>query len=377
MAEPKTFEEFEDYMQKKSYLYPATSFILSRENYQYERGELTQHYFSRRAKIKRLWKEYKSAPSVECILAFTHYFNETYDALERFCASNQEMIKKPIDPKRYYYLKDLNKVEYTRHVVLEELLYFNGKEAADKFLDKLKECSGQDDDTLIENMISISKNMVMDSNERSVYAFTNHLNEKTNMYPIKETQQPYYDVTDFFEKSINPDKGCNLFSNTVKQNKKIYAFKGPAIHKWKKDEKMDLMRDDNGHGVFMMNLNDELIFWSVLCAPFSTPDFDEYVTPYYEDHDLRFIADTEILDVAEYYSKKHPKEYRRMQKGKDSCYYGIYLDEIEKIRELIKPADGEAVYFITGWSIDKTLEPFYKFHNNSKLASKNKEPVLF
>jgi hypothetical protein len=153
------------------------------------------------------------------------------------------------------------------------------------------------------------------------------------------------------------------------EGKRVYAFKGPAIHKWKKDEN-GLIEKDNKKD-FKIDLSDEIIFYSLLCSPYVS----DYIN-YYGTEDLRFIADTELLDIAEHYykpklktAKSHKKnKYQRKLDGKDDLYYGIFLDEVGSVRKLVKPGENEAVYFITSYQhkINTAVSYFCRMHNQLK-----------
>jgi hypothetical protein len=290
MGEPTTFEEFEDYIQKKSYLYPVVSTILKKDGEFYKNTTDDIAYQANRDNVGKLWEEYKSAPVVECIVGFKHYFVETVVAVEKFVGKNLQGIKTPIKIDNY------NKI------------------------------SKGDYDSCSETVLDF------DSGEVPLY------------------YQPYLEVTDLLEKSTDPKKGCKMFSDALQKGKAVYALKGPKIHKWTKDEKGHIIRDKCGD--FRMNLNDELIFWSVVCAPF-------YEIEDNKEYDLRFIADTEILDVAEDYKKKleelvdephnkdKRKKYQQICESKLPACYGVYIDEVNNVREILKPGEDEAVYFVT------------------------------
>jgi hypothetical protein len=296
MTEPKTFEEFESYVQKKAYLYPITSELLS-----WGKADNTEEFWYHREGIKRLWDRYKKSPTVECIIGFTHYLSETDRALKTFPKYNNKLIDSLMQRDKKGNILGMELYDVTT-------------------------CSVE--------------------SERNSF---------------------------ILRKSVDPKRGCKMFADALKGNKHhICAFKGPKIHKWKKDGKGDIMRDDNDNGDFRVDINDEVIFYSVICSPSNDPF---YKIRHGKTPDFRFIADTEILDIAEYYREKHPKEYRRMKSGKDSCCYGAYLDEVLEARKKTGAKDDEAVYFMTveadplgDYDMFYTADRFAEMYNEIKIG---------
>jgi hypothetical protein len=279
MVEPTTFEEFEDYVQKKSYLYPITSELLS-----WGKADNTEEFWYHRDGIKRLWDRYGKAPSIECIIGFGYYFVETMNAIE-------------------YVSKHSN----------FDLIAINLRTA--------------DVNGSTFNFPKYDRKQ-----------FPNLLDGGDIDYVMAE------DVTDYLTKSIDPKKGSKRLSSAIQEGKRIYALVGPPIHKWKKDENRNILRD--GHKDFMMDLSNELIFYSILCAQYTRPFYrgDEFESERFDssewnrafDENLKFIADTEVYDVLFYYKRKEKKRYDNMIDGKESTCYGIYVDELNKIREHFK-----------------------------------------
>jgi hypothetical protein len=313
MPEPKTFKEFESYVKRKAYLYPITSTLLKKGEF-YSNCTDDVAYETNRENIEKLWREYKSAPIVECVIGFKHYLAETVVSVEKFAEREaKSRIKEPVNYAAFIKLRDEVNAEYKKMGI-------------------------------------------------------------TDGANVGQACQIYHEVTNLLRKSTDPKKGCKMFSDALQRGKAVYAFKGPIIHKWKKDEKGHIMRD--GCGDFMMDLNDELIFYSVLCAPHYILFSDKVLKA-----DFRFIADTEVLDVAgdckkrleellnEPSSRDKRRRYRKIYESKLPACYGIYVDEIQKIRELLKPEENEAVYLITadkgsGEDADDVMSFFWCYYDS-------------
>jgi hypothetical protein len=134
-------------------------------------------------------------------------------------------------------------------------------------------------------------------------------------------QQQLYDVSDYLKESA---EGCRNFKTALEKGKRIYAFVGPRINKWKTDKDGKLILKNGGP---ILDLNDQIKAVSLVCAPYR----EEKYTP--GGLDLRFISDNEIL-------------VDDRKKGRRGIYNTV-RDEIEQVRETLKPANNQAVWYVT------------------------------
>jgi hypothetical protein len=332
MAEPTTFEEFEDYVQKKAYLYPITSELLS-----WGRTENTPEFQYHQENIQKLWDKHGKAPIVEGIIGFSYYMFKTMDAIDNFCKEIQ------YSQRKQYSLRKQKRFTYEPTPVSLYSVTFS-----------------EEDQKMFESMPT------------------------ENMYFKKfvdSTRSRGSKKKCLLKKSL---ESCSIFKKAKENNKRMYAIRGKPIHKWEYDEEGHIKHDKSGD--FMMKLSDELIFWSVLCAPYRDPsiEFEKGAK-----RDYRFIADTELLDVVDDYkskleelvgkdnkkSKTKREKYERVLNSTDPIPpYGIHLDEVLKVRKRMRIKEGEAVYYISaeldcleegvhGWSAQEIVEGFVTLHD--------------
>jgi hypothetical protein len=286
--------------------------------------------------------------------------------------SDKRSIKEVIPLDYYNRLQKMDDAEYKSHAVVTTLYKFTGSSDGNKVLNAIDKNIVETND-FWKTLSIVSKDFFSEDEASALaYAIKKQLEGKPG------DQQPLYDVTEHLKNSIDPKKGCRMFAEAIKEGKRVYAFKGPALHKWKKDEKGHIEKVIGKDGKFIdfkMDLNDALIFYSTLCTPYTDP-YDLSVM------DLRFIADTEVLDIAEDYKKRleelveekgkkardKRRKYEKRLSGEDSCCYGIHLNEVTAIREIVKPVEGEAVYFMTSSEkmAKKTINSFVYMHNEMK-----------
>jgi hypothetical protein len=375
MKQPKDFGEVEKLLLENDYakeLYPFTSELLTRG-----REEKTAEYCHHRAHVKKLWEQYKRMPTIECTIGFKHYFTKTAMAIDDFVQSNHQMIKEVVSETTYDHLKQMSKEEYRLSITNRHITASFEDDEAQKLFDALGKRAKNDDEYWFDGVLEESKKVIgEEKTERMRLAIEYEVSKAPTA-----GKQPFYDVTDMLGKSMSKG-GCKMFVDAYNEGKRVYAFVAPKLHKWKTDENGLILKDkDDNTGEFMMDVKkNELIFYSVLCAHYTDPLIRENM-------DLRFVADTEVLDVKEHYEKKSkelkengdPENKRescnkRLHSRKSMCY-GIYLNEIEEIRKKLSPGENEAVFLITANakgknSAYKTINSFVYLHNGLKNAAK-------
>jgi len=394
----QTFEEFKEEAKKRAYLCPTINAILNDQKthptIKLASGE--EKINLGESNLKKVWARYRLTPVVECILNFKNYFVQTYNAFENYCNNNDYIMKTPMHGIFFDEVSKKNKKEYIAWVVSNRTYnYLNKltwghwsiehkdeiKKLEDVLLNKINNDGLSDDEFLkkaTNHAISIinskdsyrsvyrRKKRIEVEKQNTINYFITALNFEMSNYPITKKMQPYVNVTKNLKKS---SEDCKIFATAIKKGNEIYAFKGPIIHKWKNDKKGCLMRNTDGKSDFMMEFNDDVIFWSTLCSP--------YLNEHLEQVDMRFIAYTEISDIVNYYKKYDKKKYGDIKKGSRTVF-GIHLEELLSIKKFMKPKPKETVYLMTGerYEMSETLFLFSKIYNNVKKAHAKGIPAI-